>query len=148
MNHLPFALRRSALLTLALLLGFVLAACSSGSEESAPAATEGGNGGDAGSGTATVEGGAVEVTTANMEFDVNTIEATAGEDFTITLVNDDSAPHNISIYSEEGGENIVLGDTAEAGQTVTVDVSALEPGEYYFQCDIHPDMNGTLVVSG
>ena len=148
MNHLPFALRRSAVLTFVLLLGFVLAACSSGSEESAPAATEGGNGGDAGSGTATVEDGAVQVTSAEMEFDVNTIEAIAGEDFTITLVNEDSAPHNISIYSEEGGENIVLGATAEAGQTVTVDVSALEAGEYYFQCDIHPDMNGTVVVSG
>ena len=146
MNHLSFALRRSALLTLTLLLGFVLAACSA--SESTPAATEGGNGGDAGSGTATVEDGAVEITTAAMEFDVTTIEATAGEDFTITLVNDDSAPHNISIYAEEGGDNIVLGGTAEAGQTVTVDVSALEPGTYYFQCDIHPDMNGEVVVSG
>ena len=40
------------------------------------------------------------------------------------------------------------GGTAEAGQTVTIDVSALDAGEYYFQCDIHPDMNGSVVVSG
>ena len=103
-----------------------------------------GNGG----GTATVTDGAIEITAADLAFDVTTIEAAAGEDFTITLVNDDSAPHNISIYSEEGGDEIVLGDTAEAGQTVTVDVSALEPGTYYFQCDIHPDMNGSVVVEG
>jgi plastocyanin len=147
MNDTLFALRRGALLTLVLAFGFVLAACSpSDSEATEPAATTGDGG--SGSGTATVENGAVEISAADLEFNVTTIEATAGEDFTITLVNDDSAPHNISVYSEEGGEAFVLGDTAEAGQTVTTDVSALEPGTYYFQCDIHPDMNGQVVVSG
>ncbi len=150
MNHSFFALRRSALLTLALLLGFAMSACAAGNDESAPAATDGGDGGNGGStGTATVEDGAVDVTAEeSLVFNVQTIEATAGEDFTITLVNNDTAPHNISIYSAEGGDELVIGDIAEAGQTVTVDVSALDAGEYYFQCDVHPDMNGTVVVSG
>jgi plastocyanin len=142
MNLTSVALRRGALIALVLVLASAMAACSGSSEESEPAA---GNGG----GTATVTDGAVEVTAADLAFDVSTIEATAGEDFTITLVNDDSAPHNISIYTEEGGEMIgSAGATAEAGETVTVDVSGLEPGTYYFQCDIHPDMNGSVVVSG
>ena len=141
MNLTQFALRRGALIALSIVMISALAACSGGDDASEPAD---GNGG----GTATVTDGAVEITAADLAFDATTIEATAGEDFTITLVNDDSAPHNISIYSEEGGDQIVLGDTAEAGQSVTVDVSALEPGTYYFQCDIHPDMNGSVVVGG
>jgi plastocyanin len=139
MNLSSFALRRGALITLTLVVGSVLAACGGGSE----------NGGGGG-GTATVESGAVTVTAEeSLVFDVGTIEATAGEAFTITLVNNDTAPHNITIYTEEGGEVIgEVGATAEADQTVETEVPALEPGTYYFQCDIHPDMNGTVVVSG
>jgi plastocyanin len=143
MNRNSFALRRGALITLILVLATALAACSGNSEESQPADGDGGD-----NGTATVADGAVEITAEGLAFDATTIEAAAGEDFTITLVNNDSAPHNISIYTEEGGESLVTGATAEAGQTVTIDVSALDPGEYYFQCDIHPDMNGSVVVSG
>jgi plastocyanin len=143
MNISSFALRRGALITLTLAVSTALAACGGGDEPSEPAD------GDTG-GTATVENGAVEITAEqSLVFSVDTIEATAGEDFTITLVNNDSAPHNISIYTEEGGDLIgEVGATAEAGQTVTLDVAALDAGTYYFQCDIHPDMNGSVVVSG
>jgi len=141
MNPTSFALRRGALIALTLVFATALAACSNNSDASEPAD---GNG----TGTATVADGAVEITAEGLAFDATTIEAAAGEDFTITLVNNDSAPHNISIYTEEGGESLVTGETAEAGQTVTIDVSALDAGEYYFQCDIHPDMNGTVSVSG
>jgi len=142
MNISLFAPRRGALITLTLVFASALAACGGGSDGSEPA--DGGTGG-----TATVENGAVEITAEEtLLFNVDTIEATAGEDFTITLVNNDTAPHNISIYTEEGGDLLgEVGATAEAGQTVTTDVAALEPGTYYFQCDIHPDMNGSVVVS-
>ena len=140
-----FALRRGAILTLSLLLAFALAACAAGEGDSSePAATSGGGGGAGG--TATVADGAVEISAADLEFNVTTIEATAGEDFTITLVNDDSAPHNISIYTEEGGEAIVEGEVINQGETVEVEVDALDAGEYFFVCDIHPDMNGPVVV--
>ena len=142
MNLTSFALRRGALITLIVVFATALAACSNSSDASEPADGEGGTG------TATVADGAVEITAEGLAFDATTIEAAAGEDFTITLVNNDSAPHNISMYTEEGGESLVTGVTAEAGQTVTIDVSALDAGEYYFQCDIHPDMNGSVVVSG
>ncbi len=143
MTRSSFALRRGALITLTLVLGSALAACSGGTDPSEPA--DGGTG----DGTATVENGAVQITAEeSLVFNVDTIEAPAGEDFTITLVNNDVAPHNISIYSEEGGEVLALGSTIESGQTTTLDVSALEAGEYYFQCDLHPEMNGTVVVSG
>jgi plastocyanin len=144
MNFTSFALRRGALITLILVFGSVLAACTGGSDGNGAADCDAGAGG-----TATVETGSVEICAAELAFDVATIEAPAGEDFTITLVNADSAPHNISIYTEEGGEQLALGPTAEADQTVTTEVTALEPGEYFFVCDIHPtEMTGTLVVTG
>jgi plastocyanin len=137
-----FALRRGALITLTLVVGSALAACGGDSDASEPA--DGGTGG-----TATVENGAVEISAADLAFDVATIEAPAGEEFTITLTNNESQPHNVSVYREEGGEEIVIGDVI-TGPDATVDtvVPALEPGTYYFVCDVHPEMNGTLVVSG
>jgi plastocyanin len=143
MNLTSFALRRGALITLILAFASVLAACSGGNDASQPPAN-GGAGGD----TATVEGGNVEISAADLVFNVTTIEAPAGEDFTITLVNDDSAPHNVSVYSEEGGELLAEGPFIDPDQTGTTDVSALEPGTYYFVCDLHPEMNGSLVVQG
>jgi plastocyanin len=133
--------RRAALPTLALALILALAACGGG-EESAPAAS----GDNTGGGTVEVVDGNVEITAADLAFDATTIVAPAGEAFTITLVNNDSAPHNISVYVEEGGDSIVQGDVIDGGAEVTVEVPALDAGEYFFVCDLHPDMNGTVVV--
>jgi plastocyanin len=148
MNLSFFALRRSATLALSLLVAFVLVACSAddgGSSSQAPAASEGA--GNGGSGTATVSDGAVDVAAADMAFDVTTIEATAGEAFTVTFTNNDSVPHNIAFYTEEGGDVIVQGEVINGGETVEVEVPAQDAGQYYFHCDVHPEMNGTLSVS-
>jgi plastocyanin len=136
------AAQRGALPTLALTLVLVLAACG-GSEESAAASDD-----NTGGGTVEVVDGNVEITAAELAFDATTIVAPAGEAFTITLVNDDTAPHNISVYVEEGGDDIVLGDVINGGETVTVEVPALDAGEYFFVCDLHTEMSGTVVVEG
>lgn len=131
--------RRGATLALAALMVVLLAACSDGS----------GADGDAGGGTATVSGGNVDIFADDLAFDVDTIEAPAGEAFTITLNNLELMAHNVSVYTEQGGDAIVVGDFANnEGDTVETEVPALEPGEYYFLCDVHPDMDGTLVVEG
>jgi len=134
------ALRRAGLLTLAIAATLALAACSS-SDASEPAGSD-----NAGGGTVAVTDGAITLTADGMAFDASVIEATAGEDFTLTLVNNDSAPHNWALYTEEGGETIVTGDVADPGGTVTVDVSGLDAGTYFFKCDIHPEMNGSVEV--
>jgi plastocyanin len=44
---------------------------------------------------------------------------------------------------------IALGAIITEGQTDEIEVPALEPGEYFFVCDLHvSEMNGTLVVEG
>lgn len=106
----------------------------------------GGNGG--GGGTATVENGTVAVSADNLEFDVSTIEAPAGEAFTIVFTNNESQPHNVAVYREEGGEEIVIGEIITGpGATTETEVPALEAGTYYFRCDVHPEMEGEVVVS-
>ncbi len=138
-----FALRRSAIITTILSLGLVLAACSSGTEESsapessAPAA----NGGSG----ASVD---LTITAADMAFDTATLTAPAGEEIVVTFTNDDAVPHNFSVYTEEGGEAIATGDIINEGQTDEIELGALEPGTYYFVCDLHPEMNGSFVVEG
>ncbi len=99
-------------------------------------------------GTVGVINGAVEISAADLEFDANVIEATAGEAFTVTFTNNEAVPHNFSVYAEEGGEAIARGPIIGEGEVDEVEIVALEPGEYYFVCDLHTEMNGIIVVEG
>ena len=149
-----FALRRGAPIVLSLSLALGLAACADGDTESSTA----GNGGDAsaaastgadGGSTAEVSGGTVEVTAEDIAFSVETITAPAGEAFTVTFTNNEAVPHNFSVYTEEGGEEIAIGDVIGQGETDEISIDALEPGEYFFVCDVHAtEMTGTLIVEG
>lgn len=153
-----FALRRGAPIILSLALAFGLAACAEGDTESSAAANGGdasaaasaGTGGDgATGGEGAVSGGTVEVTADDMAFNVDTITAPAGESFTVTFTNNEAVPHNFSVYTEEGGEEIAVGNVINEGETDEITIEGLEPGEYFFVCDVHPtEMTGTLVVEG
>ena len=72
----------------------------------------------------------------------------AGEEAEIAFANEDasSIQHNIAIYEEEGGADLFVGEVIPGGQSVTYSVPALEKGEAYFQCDLHPGMNGTVTI--
>lgn len=143
MNLSSFALRRGALLGLAT-ASLVLAACGGGDESPSSAPSDDSTAG----GTVSVVDGAVGVSAADLAFDASVIQAPAGEAFTVSFTNNEGVPHNFSVYTEEGGDAIAPGDIINEGQTAEVEVQALEPGEYYFVCDLHPQMNGTLVVEG
>lgn len=141
MTSLRSLLRRGGALSLAVTLVALLAACSTpaGSADSSD---------DSGGGTVAVVDGVVELTAADLVFNASVIQAPAGEAFTIHFTNNDSAPHNVSVYTEEGGEQIATSDPINQGETLEVEVPALDAGEYFFVCDIHPDMTGTVVVEG
>jgi len=135
------ALRRGTVLSAVIALAAFMAACSTPSES-------GDDEGSTGGGTVAVADGAVELSAADLEFDASVIEATVGEAFTITFTNNESQPHNVAIYTEEGGDEIVKGNVIGEGETDEVAVEALEAGEYFFVCDVHPEMTGTVVVEG
>ncbi|HJR45446.1 MAG TPA: cupredoxin domain-containing protein [Actinomycetota bacterium] len=90
-------------------------------------------------------GGGLTISAANVAFDTDTltIPADGGE---LLFVNDDSpsVPHNVAIYEDDSAETeIFVGDQIPGGQEITYQIPSHEPGEYYFQCDVHPAMNGT-----
>jgi plastocyanin len=141
MQFPSFALRRGALLGLLVTASLVLAACG-GTTAAGPSDD------NTAGGTVSVVNGAVAISADDLEFDANVIQATAGEAFTVTFTNNEAVPHNFSVYTEEGGEAIATGDIIGEGLTDEVEIEALEAGEYYFECDLHPEMNGVLIVEG
>lgn len=92
-------------------------------------------------------GGATEVSAANVAFDTDTLELEAKTESTIPFKNDDTAEHNIAIYEDDSAASeLFKGDIIPGGQEITYQVPPLPKGEYYFQCDVHPGMNGTVTV--
>jgi plastocyanin len=141
--HFPsLALHRGALLGLLVSTSLVLAAC--GGETAANPSDDNSAGG-----TVSVVDGVVEIGADDLKFDANVIQATAGEAFTIILTNNEAIPHNISVYTEQGGQRLALGEIINEGEVDEVEVPALEPGEYFFVCDLHvSEMQGAIVVEG
>lgn len=145
MTQLVFTLRRSMVFGMSAILVLALAACGQ------PENGGGGNGGNGGTDgeTATVSGGTVTITAENIDFSAEVIEAPAGEAFTIVLENLEAVPHNLSVYVEEGGEEIAIGDIINEGETDEIEIPALDAGEYFFVCDLHTaEMRGVLRVEG
>lgn len=90
----------------------------------------------------------VAVTTEEMGFDTSTLVLAAGEETTISLRNLDGQPHNVAIYTDESAsEPLWVGETI-TDDAITEAIPPLEAGEYFFRCDVHPAMNGTVVVEG
>jgi plastocyanin len=81
-------------------------------------------------------------------FVTKTVSAPAAEPFQIRFVNQDAGvQHNVSIYTDDSAtESLFIGDLILGIGTGRYDVPALDAGSYYFRCDIHPVMDGTLEV--
>jgi plastocyanin len=100
---------------------------------------------------APAEGGApssdLAITAASLAWDEDTLAASAGEPLTITVENEDTTVHNFSIYEDDSlAKELYIGEDAPPNGSVEEKVDPLKKGEYYFQCDYHPSMNGSLVV--
>jgi plastocyanin len=118
----------------------------------------GGGGGQGGGGAGQAGGGGggnvtvtSEVTASGLAFDTNEIDLAAGEPTKLTFNNQDAGTtHNIAIYPSESDispdKALFQGEVATGPTTVTYDIPALDAGTYYFHCDVHPTMNGSVVV--
>jgi plastocyanin len=82
----------------------------------------------------------------DQRFVPSSLTVPAGEPIGLAFENEDEGvPHNVAVYTDDSAaQSLFVGDLVEGPTSVTYDVPALEPGEYYFRCDVHPQMNGTL----
>ena len=65
---------------------------------------------------------------------------------TITFNNQVSAGHPLEIRSSLGGSQV--SNPAASGQgTATVTWTPTTAGTYYYQCTVHPNMNGQIIVN-
>ena len=91
----------------------------------------------------------VTVTAKGLQFDTKEIHLTAGQPSTITFDNQDAGvPHDIAIATDGGFTNTLFtGDIITGVTSAEYHVPALDPGTYFFHCDVHPTMQGTVVVA-
>jgi cytochrome c oxidase subunit II len=101
------------------------------------------------------QGTQLKISAKDIKFDTNCLAAPAKQPFTIDFDNQDTAgvPHNVDIYTKDpaqGGTHLAgakdVSDTVTAPGQTTYQVDGLDPGNYYFQCDVHTSMNGVFVV--
>lgn len=61
--------------------------------------------------------------------------------------NRDPVQHNVAIYEDESASaDIFKGEIFAGPDTMTYEFEAPPKGEYYFRCDVHPDMDGSVTV--
>lgn len=92
----------------------------------------------------------VKIVAEHNTFDTNCLKAPPERDFRIYLQNNDSDPHNLSIYSKDPADGkaaqFYKGKAFKGPGQEDYAIEGLPSGTYYFQDDKVPDMNGKLQV--
>lgn len=88
----------------------------------------------------------IRIVARDLRFDLAEFSVPADTPFQIVFDNQDAGiPHNVAVYdSGPAGSALFQGEIFNGVETVTYDVPGLPAGDHYFQCDVHPNMNGTL----
>src|SRR3954454_5173613 len=86
------------------------------------------------------------VSAQNGSFVEKSIELPAGAPSRLFFRNLDGQPHNIAIYKDSTAAAKLFVGEAITNAAQVYALPALDPGSYFFRCDIHPDMTGTVKV--
>jgi plastocyanin len=92
--------------------------------------------------------GGVSVVAQDIEFDISTIELPPDVPTRIAFDNRDAGTqHNIAIFTDpELSQELFNGELITGPEAIEYEVPPLPPGDYYFVCIVHPNMNGSVVV--
>lgn len=90
---------------------------------------------------------AIVVVAKDRTFDTKELQIKGDSETTLVLINKDSDAHNIAIRTRSGFDGDVLFrfDPVSA-RTIVLPVGKLPKGSYFFLCDVHPAMSGTVFV--
>jgi cytochrome c oxidase subunit II len=94
-------------------------------------------------------GSSLSLVAHNISWDKFCLAVPANAPFTVTITNQDAGiQHNFSIYDSFFEKKTYFQAPKITGpSSETVNVGALPPGHYYFQCDVHgPAMSGAFIV--
>jgi len=83
---------------------------------------------------------------AIMNYDFYPTSLTIPEGTTVTWVNMDFVKHTVTSGSEQAQTNLF--DSHELNHMQSFSYTFSAPGTYTYYCDIHPNMVGTIVVTG
>lgn len=102
-------------------------------------------------GTRTIEAHSddVEIAALGIKFDKDLLEFPADEAVKLAFTNSDAGiPHNVSIYPDETSpEGLFVGEIFSGVATKTYEIDPIAAGTYFFKCDVHPDMKGSVEVA-
>lgn len=92
----------------------------------------------------------IDLTASSIAFSTNEISVPAGADVVITFTNEDAVGHDFDLYESPAAEQQLFdGEVITGpGETITYEFTAPEePGDYFFNCSVHPQqMTGTFIV--
>ena len=131
---------------------FVLIGLASFAVATLPAIVGGATAGPSPSASASGGGGApgtkITITAVGIQFTPTQLTVAANQPLTITFDNRDSVQHNIAIFAgSDASAPVVFRGTVFAGpKAMDYAVPALASGSYYFHCDVHPTMTGTITA--
>ncbi|MEO7804004.1 MAG: cupredoxin domain-containing protein [Actinomycetota bacterium] len=89
----------------------------------------------------------VAISAKDLKFDTSTLAIPSAVKFSLKFTNGDEDPHNVEILRAKGGEKLFSEKFFAGPKTVEWGVAPIEAGEYYFQCQVHPSMNGKVTAN-
>jgi plastocyanin len=98
--------------------------------------------------TCSPSGTSLSITAFDNKFDKKCLAAPADQAFTIEFQNlDRGIPHNLAIYADQTAQKALFkGDLVDGPGKATYSVQGIPAGTFFFQCDPHPEMNGTFIA--
>jgi plastocyanin len=94
---------------------------------------------------------AVSLSAKDLQFSTDAISVKPDEPIALTFDNQDAGvQHNVAIFQgpDATAPLVFRGDLVTGVASATYDVSALQPGQYFFHCDVHPTMHGMITAGG
>src|SRR5688500_1166895 len=91
----------------------------------------------------------LSIVSKGQKFDKKTLAALPNTTVTINYENADSGIlHNVAVYKDNSAKEVIFrGEIIPGPKPISYSFTSPAPGNYFFRCDTHPDMNGTFLVA-